>query len=84
MASFACLPDFTKGSFENYHRVLYGSLDIIAGKGGVKATEKLFALLSQEDPLSDTRAAFVLMLGDELVHQLGRGSIDLLLPLAEE
>nr|KIR46902.1 hypothetical protein I312_03795 [Cryptococcus bacillisporus CA1280] len=84
LASFACLPDFTKGSFENYHRVLYGSLDIIAGKGGVKATEQLFALLSQEDPLSDTRAAFVLMLGDELVHQLGRGSIDLLLPLAEE
>ncbi|AAW43468.2 expressed protein [Cryptococcus deneoformans JEC21] len=84
LASFAYLTDDSKGSFENYHRILFGSLDIVSGKGGVQAAERLFALLGQEDPLSDGRAAFLLLLGDELVHQLGRRSIDILLPLAEE
>ncbi|OWZ44716.1 hypothetical protein C356_03328 [Cryptococcus neoformans c45] len=84
IASFAYLTDSSKDGFENYHRVLFGSLDIISGKGGAEATERLFGLLGQEDPLSDARAAFMLLLGDELVHQLGRRSIDILLPLAEE
>ncbi|ODO06922.1 hypothetical protein I350_04283 [Cryptococcus amylolentus CBS 6273] len=69
--------------FEHYHRLLAGCLDITSQRGGVAATETLFAHISSEGRLSDAKAAFVLILGDGLVHQLGSRSIDLLLPLAE-
>ncbi|WVQ75125.1 hypothetical protein IAR50_004734 [Cryptococcus sp. DSM 104548] len=69
--------------FEHYQRSLAGCLDIISENGGVTATESLFSYISSAERLPDNRAAFVLVLGDELVHQLGSRSIDLLLPLAE-
>ncbi|ODO00725.1 hypothetical protein L198_03051 [Cryptococcus wingfieldii CBS 7118] len=82
MFAFSCLTASGDG-FENYHRLLAGCLDITSQRGGVAATESLFSHISSEGRLSDAKAAFVLILGDELLHQLGSRSIDLLLPLAE-
>ncbi|WVQ79361.1 hypothetical protein IAT38_001458 [Cryptococcus sp. DSM 104549] len=83
LAAFSYLTDASKGGFENYHRILYGSLDIIAARGGTFVTEELFGELSRVGRMTDARAAFVLIVGDELVRHLGSRSIGVLLPLAE-
>ncbi|WWD20136.1 hypothetical protein CI109_104612 [Kwoniella shandongensis] len=86
LGTFAFLTDLSDGGFEHYHRILYGSLDIIAEQSGTPSAERLFRELSSgsSTSLSDARAAYILLLGEELVHHLGSRSIDILLPLAEK
>ncbi|KAK8849513.1 hypothetical protein IAR55_004847 [Kwoniella newhampshirensis] len=84
LASFSYLTDVSSGGFENYHRVLYGNLDILAAHGGTTGVDELFREVTNGRTMTDARAAFVLLLGDELVHQLGSRCVDTLLPLAEK
>ncbi|WRT69505.1 uncharacterized protein IL334_006491 [Kwoniella shivajii] len=83
LASFAYLTEESQGGFENYHEILYGCLDIIDTRAGTQGVRKLFDLVCEDADMSDARAGFVLVLGEELVHHLGKKQIDMLFPLAE-
>ncbi|WWC95389.1 hypothetical protein V866_002251 [Kwoniella sp. B9012] len=83
LGSFAYLTDASQGGFDNYHKILYASLDMISRQGGNKGVSALFERLLQEGKLSDAKAGYVLALGEELIHHLGKKEIDVLLPLAE-
>ncbi|WWD04163.1 hypothetical protein V865_002229 [Kwoniella europaea PYCC6329] len=82
LGSFAYLTDASQGGFDNYHKILYASLDIISSPGGNEGVSTLFERLFQKGKLSDAKAGYVLALGEELIHHLGKKEIDLLLPLA--
>jgi hypothetical protein len=76
--------DSSSGGLEGYHRILFSSLDILAAKGGVTGTTKLFDTLSRDGSGSVGKDAFMLVLGEELIHHLdGRVVRDILLPKAE-
>ncbi|WWC65678.1 uncharacterized protein I303_108299 [Kwoniella dejecticola CBS 10117] len=83
LGSFAYLTDANDGAFENYHKVLYGSLDMISSSKDNESVRTLFTHLAAKGRLTEARAAFVLVLGDELINHLGKKEIDLLFPLAE-
>ncbi|WVF68629.1 hypothetical protein IAT40_003399 [Kwoniella sp. CBS 6097] len=93
LASFAYLTDASQGGFEHYHRIFYGCLDLISGgktQGGdggndqrVLASNRLLEELWREDTKGDARAAFVLVIAEELMPYLSSKSIERCLPLAE-
>ncbi|WVO13768.1 hypothetical protein L204_101390 [Cryptococcus depauperatus] len=83
LASFAFLGDSNVDDYELYYRVLYGCLDFISERGDVHTSENLFSTLKYQR-MTNARSAYILLLGDELIHQLGNRSIGLLLPLAEK
>ncbi|KAK6908899.1 hypothetical protein I203_102905 [Kwoniella mangroviensis CBS 8507] len=83
LGSFAYFTDTNQGTFENYYKILYASLDIASGQGGDEGVSALFEKLCREGKMSDAKAGYVLVLGEELIHHLGKKEIDLLLPLAE-
>ncbi|WVW86715.1 hypothetical protein I302_108769 [Kwoniella bestiolae CBS 10118] len=83
LGSFAYLTDASQGGFENYHKVLYGSLDIISTQGGSEGVTGLFKGVMENERLSHAKVGYVLVLAEELIHLLEKREIDVLLPLAE-
>ncbi|WVQ66477.1 uncharacterized protein L199_004658 [Kwoniella botswanensis] len=83
LGSFAYLTDASQGGFDDYHKILYASLDIISSHGGNEGVSALFGRLIQEGKSSDAKVGYELALGEELIHHLGKKEIDVLLPLAE-
>nr|XP_019009159.1 uncharacterized protein I206_05805 [Kwoniella pini CBS 10737]OCF47940.1 hypothetical protein I206_05805 [Kwoniella pini CBS 10737] len=83
LTSFAYLTDASDGGFEDYYKVFYGSLDIISAQEGNEAIRTLFSSIARGNRLNDGRAAYVLVLGDELMKHLAKKEIDMLLTLAE-
>lgn len=70
---------------DNYEKTLYGAMDILAGEGGGKAVRALFDHLEKKEHVSDSYAAFVLTVGEQLIRMVDSRTIrDFLLPLADK
>ncbi|WVR08225.1 hypothetical protein IAU60_005272 [Kwoniella sp. DSM 27419] len=83
LANYAYLTDAAKDGFGYYHRILYGSLDVLAEQGGVDGTDQLFEALLSDGRGSAARAALLLVIGEELAYHLSSRSVTSLLALAE-
>ncbi|WWC93010.1 uncharacterized protein L201_007974 [Kwoniella dendrophila CBS 6074] len=84
LGSFSYLIEASQGGFENYHKILYGSLDLISARAGPEGVKTLLSrLTTAEDELNGARAGYALVLAEELINYLDRANIDRLLQLAE-
>lgn len=83
LSKFSILSDEPDTHLESYEKVLYGCLDIIAAEGGSRIVNRLFKDLHQP-PVSDSLAAFILVVAEQLVHVMDGPSLrDIAFPLAE-
>lgn len=82
LGSFSNLLDHSEGGLEGYHKILYGSLDIIASGRDSGDVSRLFKELVGLSLVSPAKAAFILQLGEQLLSVMdGRTLRDVLLPL---
>ena len=83
LAAFSHITQQSEGGLEGHDRVLYGALDVIIASDGNKGSKRLFRELTREE-VSQSRAAFILQCGEQLVDNLDSSTLtNTLLPLAQ-
>ncbi|KAK4684211.1 hypothetical protein P7C73_g5984, partial [Tremellales sp. Uapishka_1] len=82
LCHFSSLTERAAGGLEGYERLLYGILDVFAAKGTTRDIGRLFKLLA-EGKESDSRAAFTLLVGEQLLGEAGHKTVDNLLSLCQ-
>jgi hypothetical protein len=83
LAAFSQITQQSEGGLEGHDRVLFGALDIIVASEATKGVKRLFGELRREDVL-ESRAAFILQCGEQLVNDLDDSTLtNTLLPLAQ-
>ncbi|ORY34958.1 hypothetical protein BCR39DRAFT_515796 [Naematelia encephala] len=80
--SFATIADSTSGGLDGYERLLYGSLDVLVARGGQVGINGLFKRLRGE-PIVEAEDAFLLHIGEQLVHSIDAPTLRYLLEVAE-
>lgn len=84
MGKFASLAQDQETPSDGYENVLYGSLDIIAASGGVKAVRQLLSDLN-DVKVSDSLAGFILIVSEQLIRLIDAESMrDIVFPLAQK
>ena len=83
LAGFSHITQQSEGGLEGHDRVLFGALDIVVAADGNKGSQRLFRELTREK-VSQSRAAFMLQCGEQLVDDLDSSTLtNTLLPLAQ-
>jgi len=83
LAAFSHITQQSEGGLEGHDRVLYGALDVIVASDGNKGSQRLLRELTREE-VSQSRAAFILQCGEQLVDDLDSSTLtNTLLPLAQ-
>lgn len=84
LGKFTTVNEDDREPADDYEKTLYGALDILAGEGGGHAVRRLFDMLDRKDHISESYAAFVLTVGEQLVRMVDSRTVrDFLLPLAD-
>lgn len=85
LSKFTPVTEEEQEPVDNYEKTLYGALDILAGEGGGRAVRALFDQLEKKEYVSDSYAAFVLTVGEQLVRMVDSRTVrDFLLPMADK
>lgn len=85
LSKFTPVTEEEQDPVDNYEKTLYGAFDILAGEGGGRAVRTLFDHLEKNEYISDSYAAFVLTVGEQLVRMIDSRTVrDFLLPLADK
>jgi len=83
LSSFSDLTDSSNGGFEGYDKVFYGCLDVLAARGGTNGVKRLFDRLFDQGVMSDHKAGFILVVGEQVVHHLDGKSLGIVMGLCQ-